>query len=176
LRFVPEERLGRATVPHLSLTDNALLTRSESVGVLGLLDRTRLVDLARRVIARFAVKAGGPSAPAKSLSGGNLQKYIVGREIDAEPKLLILSQPTWGVDIGAAARIRSELLALRDRGVAILVVSEDLEELFELSDVLFVMAAGRLSPAVPRAEASVEQIGAWMSGLFGQNAAEVAVA
>ena len=94
------------------------------------------------------MKAGGAGAAAKSLSGGNLQKFIVGREIDAKPKLLIVSQPTWGVDVGAAALIRGELLKLRDAGCALLVVSEELDELFEISDRLIVIAQGRISPTV----------------------------
>jgi len=122
--------------------------------------------LAERLIQRFNVKAGGPGAPAKSLSGGNLQKFIVGREIDANPKLLIVSQPTWGVDVGAAALIRGELLALRDAGCALLVVSEELDELFEISDRLVVIAQGRVSPSIDVADASIELIGEWMSGLW----------
>jgi general nucleoside transport system ATP-binding protein len=112
------------------------------------------------------VKAGGQQAAAQSLSGGNLQKYIVGREIDANPKLLIVSQPTWGVDVGAAAQIRGEILALRDAGCAVLVVSEELEELFEICDRLHVIAKGRLSPSIDRARATVQMIGEWMSGLW----------
>ena len=77
-----------------------------------------------------------------------------------------MAQPTWGVDVGAAAQIRSELLALRDAGCAVLVVSEELEELFEISDRLVVIAQGRVSPAVPTGQATVEQIGEWMSGLW----------
>ena len=100
------------------------------------------------------------------MSGGNLQKFIVGREIDANPKLLIVSQPTWGVDGGASAQIRGAILALRDAGCAVLVVSEELEELFEISDRLHVIAKGRLSPSVDRARATVTQIGEWMSGLW----------
>ena len=95
-----------------------------------------------------------------------MQKFIVGREIDANPKLLIVSQPTWGVDVGAAAQIRGELLALRNQGCALLVVSEELDELFEICDRLLVIAKGRVSPSVPVAQAGVEQIGAWMSGLW----------
>jgi len=129
-------------------------------------------ELARGIIERFKVKAAGPQAPAQSLSGGNLQKFIVGREISASPKLLIVSQPTWGVDVGAAAQIRAEILALRDAGCAVLVVSEELDELFELSDRLHVMAKGRLSPPLPRAEATVERIGEWMSGLWADTAAQ----
>ena len=90
----------------------------------------------------------------------------MGREISAAPKLLIVSQPTWGVDVGAAAQIRAEILALRDAGCAVLVVSEELEELFELSDRLHVIAKGRLSPSVARTEATVALIGDWMSGLW----------
>jgi simple sugar transport system ATP-binding protein len=122
------------------------------------------------LIERFKVKAGGPGAAARSLSGGNLQKFIVGREIDAAPKLLIVSQPTWGVDVGAAAQIRGELLALRDAGCAVLVVSEELDELFEISDRLLVMAQGRISPSTPTAQATIERIGEWMSGLWPQPA------
>jgi simple sugar transport system ATP-binding protein len=125
------------------------------------------------LIERFNVKASGPQALAKSLSGGNLQKFIMGREIDAEPRVLLVSQPTWGVDVGAAAQIRGELLKLRDAGCAILVVSEELDELFEISDRLMVMAKGCLSPSVPIDQASVDQIGIWMSGLWDQ-ATEVA--
>ncbi|MDP2988178.1 MAG: ABC transporter ATP-binding protein, partial [Hydrogenophaga sp.] len=110
--------------------------------------------------------ANGPDAAAKSLSGGNLQKFIVGREIEAKPKLLIVSQPTWGVDVGAAAQIRGEILALRDAGCAVLVVSEELDELFEISDRLHVIAKGRLSPSLDRKDATIERIGEWMSGLW----------
>ncbi len=170
LHFVPEERLGRGAVPSLGLAHNLLLTRIESIShprfAGGWIAVERLERQAKQIIQRFNVKASGPRAAARSLSGGNLQKYIVGREIDAKPKLLIVSQPTWGVDVGAAAQIRGEILALRDAGCAVLVVSEELEELFELSDRLHVMARGRLSPSIAVAKASVEQIGEWMSGLF----------
>jgi ABC-type uncharacterized transport system ATPase subunit len=166
LHFVPEERLGRATVPVHALAENTLLTRKEAVSPGALLRRAPLAALAQKIIERFGVKARGPAAPARSLSGGNLQKYVVGREIDAAPKLLIVSQPTWGVDVGAAAQIRSELLQLRDNGSALLVMSEELDELFELSDSLVVMAGGRVSPRIPRREATRDLIGAWMSGLW----------
>jgi general nucleoside transport system ATP-binding protein len=166
LHFVPEERLGRGAVPTLSLAENTLLTRSAGIGRGGWLAPGEVAALARKLIDRFQVKAGGPGAAAKSLSGGNLQKFLVGREIDAAPKVLIVAQPTWGVDVGAAALIRGELLALRDAGCAVLVVSEELDELFEISDRLVVIARGRLSPSLPAAEATVEQIGTWMSGLW----------
>ena len=170
LHFVPEERLGRGAVPTHSLSLNLLLTRRESLSLPwlagGWIHTRGLTTQAQKIISRFGVKARGPEALAKSLSGGNLQKFIMGREIDAEPKLLIVSQPTWGVDVGAAAQIRGELLALAAKGCAVLVVSEELDELFEMSDRLYVMAKGRLSPSVDRSDASVEQIGLWMSGLW----------
>lgn len=176
LHFVPEERLGRGAVPPLGLDENTLLTRHEAVGPLGWIRRGLLRQQAHALIQRFKVKAGGPAAAARSLSGGNLQKYIVGREIDARPKVLIIAQPTWGVDVGAAAQIRGELLALRDAGCAVLVVSEELDELFEISDRLVVMAQGRLSPSIPAAQATVERIGAWMSGLWEADAAAATLA
>ena len=166
LHFVPEERLGRGAVPALSLARNLLLTRKEGVGTSGWLDRRLLQSQAESIIARYKVKAGGHAALARSLSGGNLQKFIMGREIDAKPVLLIVSQPTWGVDVGAAAQIRGELLRLRDAGCAVLVVSEELEELFEISDRLYVMAKGQLSPSLARRDATAHLVGQWMSGLW----------
>ena len=166
LNSVPEERLGRGAVPTLSLAQNTLLTRTDAIGPGGWLRVSGIKGMTLELIERFNVKASGPQALAKSLSGGNLQKFIMGREIDAEPRVLLVSQPTWGVDVGAAAQIRGELLKLRDAGCAILVVSEELDELFEISDRLMVMAKGCLSPSVPIDQASVDQIGIWMSGLW----------
>jgi ABC-type uncharacterized transport system ATPase subunit len=166
VHFVPEERLGRGAVPTLGLAHNLMLTRTDAIGAGGWIHVRALQAQAAAIIQRFNVKAGGPNAAAKSLSGGNLQKFIVGREIDANPKLLIVSQPTWGVDVGAAAQIRGEILALRDAGCAVLVVSEELDELFEISDRLHVIAKGRLSPPIARADATVTLIGEWMSGLW----------
>jgi general nucleoside transport system ATP-binding protein len=171
LHFVPEERLGRGAVPSMSLAHNLLLTRDQALGKGGWIDVKTLRAQAQQIIERFNVKAGGPDAPARSLSGGNLQKFIVGREIEAAPKLLIISQPTWGVDVGASAQIRAAILALRDAGCAVLVVSEELDELFEISDRLQVMAKGRISPPVNIKDATVEQIGEWMSGLWDKEAA-----
>jgi simple sugar transport system ATP-binding protein len=173
LHSVPEERLGRGAVPTMSLAQNTLLTRHDAIGPGGWLRVHGMKGMAQELIERYKVKAGGPHALARSLSGGNLQKFIMGREIDARPKVLLVSQPTWGVDVGAAAQIRGELLKLRDAGCAVLVVSEELDELFEISDRLMVMAQGRLSPSVPVAEATVEQIGAWMSGLWTPEAVHV---
>jgi ABC-type uncharacterized transport system ATPase subunit len=172
LHSVPEERLGRGAVPTMSLAQNTLLTRSDGIGPGGWLRMGAIEGMAASLIERFKVKAGGPHALAKSLSGGNLQKFIMGREISAAPKVLLVSQPTWGVDVGAAAQIRGELLKLRDAGCAVLVVSEELDELFEISDRLMVMAQGRLSPSIPVAQATTALIGEWMSGLWPQHTPE----
>jgi simple sugar transport system ATP-binding protein len=166
VRCVPEERLGRGAVPGMSLAHNSLLTRDQGIGRAGLLDMGALLAFTERLIRQFGVEAPSAAVSAQALSGGNLQKLIVGRELDAAPRLLLASQPTWGVDVGAAADIRAALLALRDAGSALLVVSEELEELSLLCDRLHVMAGGRLSPALPIEDATVEVIGAYMSGLW----------
>jgi simple sugar transport system ATP-binding protein len=165
LAFVPEERLGRGAVPEMSLADNALLTahRKGMVGH-GFIRVGATRDYAVGTIDAFGVKAGGADAAAQSLSGGNLQKFIVGREMRQRPRVLIASQPTWGVDVGAAAQIRQALLDMRDAGAAVLVVSEELDELFEICDGLAVIAQGRLSEMKPLRETSVEEIGTLMSG------------
>jgi simple sugar transport system ATP-binding protein len=167
LGFVPEERLGRGAVPDLSLGQNILLSHQEKATVeFGFIKFNAINHLASSIINRFKVKASGPQATAGSLSGGNLQKYIVGREVVRNPKVLIVAQPTWGVDVGAAAQIRAELVALRDAGCALLVISEELDELFEISDRLVVIAKGKLSPSIKRSDATVDLIGQWMSGLW----------
>lgn len=172
--FVPEERLGRGAVPTLSLAHNVLLSHQDKDTVQsGLLRFGTIRARAASIIERFQVKASGPQATAGSLSGGNLQKYIVGREVMRNPVVLMVAQPTWGVDVGAAAQIRAELLALRNQGCALLVISEELEELFEISDRIMVMAKGRLSPSLKTSQASVDLIGQWMSGLWGAAPAEV---
>ena len=167
LGFVPEERLGRGAVPELSLADNVLLSQQSTETVRhGFIRKGAVARIASDIISRFKVKAGGSDAVAASLSGGNLQKYIVGREVMRNPKVLLVAQPTWGVDVGAAAQIRAELMALRDAGCAVLVISEELDELFEISDRLLVMAKGRVSPSVKTSDASIDMIGQWMSGLW----------
>ncbi|MNJ99147.1 Galactose/methyl galactoside import ATP-binding protein MglA [compost metagenome] len=167
LGFVPEERLGRGAVPDMSLADNILLSHQTRATISGgFIRKSAIVNMAADVIERFVVKANGPQALARSLSGGNLQKYIVGREVMRHPKVLVVAQPTWGVDVGAAAQIRAELVALRDAGCALLVISEELDELFEISDRLMVIAKGRLSPSIASSDASIDLIGQWMSGMW----------
>jgi general nucleoside transport system ATP-binding protein len=167
LAFVPEERLGRGAVPAMSLADNALLTaHRQQLLHCGFVRRGAVRAFAERCIAQFGVKCSGPDAPANSLSGGNLQKFIVGRELMQRPQVLLAAQPTWGVDVGAAAFIRQSLVALRDAGAAVLVVSEEIDELFEVCDRIAVMSEGRLSPAVATQHTTVETIGLWMSGMW----------
>jgi simple sugar transport system ATP-binding protein len=165
--FVPEERLGRGAVPRMTLAENALLTaHRRNLVKHGLIDFPAVDVFAFECISKYDVKCGGPTAQAKSLSGGNLQKYIMGREILQQPKLLVVAQPTWGVDVGAAAFIRQALIDLRTAGTAILVISEELDELFEISDRIAVIANGRLSPSKRTADTNVEEIGVWMSGMW----------
>ncbi|PID79883.1 ABC transporter [bacterium DOLZORAL124_64_63] len=167
LGFVPAERIGRGAVPGMSLSKNAVLTahRHGMVGR-GLLKLDKAADFAQKCIAEFAVKCGSRKDPITSLSGGNIQKYITGREILQMPKMLVMAQPTWGVDVGAANIIRQSMIDLRNEGSAILVVSEELDELFEICDRLIVIAKGRVSPPVLVDETSKEAIGLWMSGMF----------
>jgi ABC-type uncharacterized transport system ATPase subunit len=150
--FVPEDRLGRGAVPEMSLVLNSLLT-AHPLDLLkrGLVDRTKATEFTRECIRQYDVRTPGPEAEAGALSGGNLQKFIVGREIMLAPKLLFVAQPTWGVDIGAASAVRQRLITLRNDGMAILVISEELEELFELCDSIQVLHHGTLSFPHPRA-------------------------
>jgi len=166
LRYVPEDRLGHGAVPDMSLADNALLTGASDMVRHGLVRASKAREFAARVIERFKVKCHGTPAAATSLSGGNLQKFIVGREILMQPTVLLAAQPTWGVDVGAAQLIHQALIDLRSQGVAVLVVSEELDELFTLCDRIHVIAQGRLSPSRAPAETSIEEIGTWMAGGF----------
>ncbi len=153
-------------VPNLSLAANALLTAHRRGMVRhGLIDGDEMQRFAAEVIERFEVRASGVAAPAKSVSGGNLQKFIVGREVLQQPRLLVVAQPTAGVDVGATASIRQTLIDLRNGGAAVLVVSEELEELFEICDRIAVLARGRLSPARPVVQTSVEELGVLMAGM-----------
>jgi simple sugar transport system ATP-binding protein len=167
LAYVPEERLGRGAVPDMSLTENTLLTASAKGMVrAGFVDWAAAKGFAARCMREFDVRAGGPQAPAASLSGGNLQKFIVGREILQQPKVIVLAQPTWGVDVAATALIRQRILDLAAQGVAVLLVSEDLGEILEVCDRVAVMATGRLSPVREVGETHAAEIGTWMAGAF----------
>ena len=175
--FVPEERLGHGAVPDMDLTDNVVLSRHghrEGVrGTFGALRRGIARRIAGNVIETMDVRTSGVGAAARSLSGGNLQKFVVGREIDRAPALLVVDQPTWGVDAGSAARLRLALLNLAAEGTAVVVISQDLDELFEIADRIAVISGGRLGEARPSSELTREQLGLEMGG---QVADEVGVA
>lgn len=167
MAFVPAERLGHGAVPEMSLADNALLTASQQGMVKrGIIQRMKVLNFAHRIIQLFNVKTPNAAASAASLSGGNLQKFILGREILQEPRLLIAAHPTWGVDIGAATAIYRELLKLRDAGAAILVISEDLDELFLLSDRIAAICDGKLSQLRQTSACTTTDVGRWMAGEF----------
>ncbi|MDE2383006.1 MAG: ABC transporter ATP-binding protein [Alphaproteobacteria bacterium] len=172
---VPEERNGHAAVSEFSLTDNAVLTARQSQNLTsnGLVNSGKATSFAAQVIQSFAVKARGPSSTAGSLSGGNLQKFIMGREILQAPGVLIVSQPTWGVDAGAATAIRQAIVDLAAKGSAIVVISQDLDELLGLCDTLAVINLGQLSKVMKVGEVSIEEIGLLMGGVHGDPAATV---
>lgn len=165
LRYVPEQRMGHAAVPELSLQANTYLT-GDDLKKGGFLLQDKAGAFARLVIERFHVKTPDEHKHAGGLSGGNLQKFIMGREILNKPRVLLVNQPTWGVDVGAAAVIRNALMRLREEGAAVIVVSEEVDELFEISDRIAVMYRGHLSPAVPKNQINIEEVGRWMSGLW----------
>ncbi len=169
--FVPEERLGHGAVPDMSLTNNLLLSRHStdrkvflSGGALKLVAESGLASAAKRVVAKMDVRKSAENPDASALSGGNLQKFLIGRELDRNPSVMIVNQPTWGVDAGAAAHIRQALVDLARSGSAVIVISQDLDELFEISDRIAAMVHGRLSESVPIKEMSRERVGLMMGG------------
>jgi general nucleoside transport system ATP-binding protein len=165
--FVPEERLGHGAVPGFKLSENVILTRHASDRKLtrsGTIDREAALAMSEKVIKAFDVRKGKPDPEARALSGGNLQKFVVGRELDRSPPVLVVNQPTWGVDAGAAATIRQALVDLARAGSAILVISQDLDEIFEIADRIAVISRGQLSEAYPAAEITAEKIGLLMAG------------
>jgi ABC-type uncharacterized transport system ATPase subunit len=167
--FVPEERLGHGAAPRMKLSENLLLSRHATdrkafVGGGGMVRSSAVYSAAQRIIEAMDVRKSAPDPEAAALSGGNLQKFIVGRELDRRPSVMVVNQPTWGVDAGAAAHIRQALIELARSGSAVLVISQDLDELFEISDAITVMHNGELSKPVPIGEATFEKIGLLMGG------------
>lgn len=171
----PEERLGHAAAPDMSLTENAMLTGATREGLVknGFLKWTAAKDFAQRVIKEFDVRTPGPENAARSLSGGNLQKFVIGREVLQRPEVLVVDQPTWGVDASAAAAIRQSLLDLAAGGAAVICISQDLDELMEISDSFAALNEGRLSAPRPAEGLTVEEIGLMMGGAHGMEVAHV---
>ncbi len=169
--FVPEERLGHGAVPDMSLTNNLLLSRHSTDrkvfitgGALKLVAESSLASAAKRIVAQMDVRKSAENPDASALSGGNLQKFLIGRELDRNPSVVVVNQPTWGVDAGAAAHIRQALVDLARSGSAVIVISQDLDELFEISDRMAAMVHGRLSESVPIEAMSMERVGLMMGG------------
>jgi simple sugar transport system ATP-binding protein len=175
LLSAPEERLGHAAAPDMSLTENAMLTGVDREGLeqRGFLNWPAARGFAEKIIEAFDVRTPGPGNAARSLSGGNLQKFVIGREVLQRPEILVVNQPTWGVDASAAAAIRQALLDLATGGAAVIVISQDLDELMEISDRFAALNEGRLSEPRPTAGLSVEQIGLMMGGAHGMEVAHV---
>jgi simple sugar transport system ATP-binding protein len=165
--FVPEERLGHGAVPDISLWENAFLSAATRMNLLqkGFINVSASIKFAKRVVSEFNVKTPGVAHFATSLSGGNLQKFIVGRELIQDPGVVIVLQPTWGVDAGSAAAIRQALIDLAYEGAAVLAVSQDLEELFEISDRIAVICEGHMSDARNAEDITVEEVGLLMAGI-----------
>ena len=166
LGFVPEERNGHAAVPSMTLADNALLT-SHSLGDVvtrGLVDSSATRAMAAEVAGDFDVRLPQDNPMASALSGGNLQKFVVGREISKRPRVFIVSQPTWGVDVGAALSIRTAILDLAASGSAVVMISQDLEEIFAISHRVAVLYDGALSEAMVTADVTPERLGLLMGG------------
>jgi simple sugar transport system ATP-binding protein len=174
--FVPEERLGHGTAPRMRLSENALLTGHATTAMVwhGFINTAATLATVDRATEAFDVRKAKRDPEAVSLSGGNLQKFIVGREILRKPGVLVVSQPTWGVDAGAAATIRQALLDLAAGGAAVMVISQDLDELLEISDRVAVMFHGRLSPPLPIANADRQTIGLLMGGSGTGHSEEIA--
>ncbi|MEB8385885.1 ABC transporter ATP-binding protein [Rhodobacteraceae bacterium KMM 6894] len=175
LLAAPEERLGHAAAPDMSLTENAVITGAQRRALVrgGFVRWGAARRFAEEIIARFDVRTPGPDSTARALSGGNLQKYVIGREVLQTPGVLVVNQPTWGVDAAAAAAIRQALLDLAENGAAVICISQDLDELMELSDRFGALNEGRLSELRPTSGLSVEEIGLMMGGAHGMEVAHV---
>jgi ABC-type uncharacterized transport system ATPase subunit len=174
--FVPEERNGHGAVTTMTLAENAFLSGfiRQALVRFGVIDKRKTADFAEDIIKRFDVRTTGPKAEARSLSGGNLQKFLVGREVLQKPAVLVINQPTWGVDAGAALAIHEAIMALAEAGAAVMIISQDLDEIFVMADRIAVIAGGHVSEPVLTRDATVESIGRLMGG--GGAAAEMALA
>lgn len=171
---IPEERNGHGAVTGMSLIENTVLSAHHRMNLLtaGFIKLTEARRFTEKVVADFNVRTPGVATLAGSLSGGNLQKFIVGREILQDPAVLIASQPTWGVDAGAAAQIHQALIDLAAAGAAVIVISQDLDELMAISNRLAVLNVGVLSEPVDTASVTVEEIGLLMGGVHGDTPAQ----
>jgi simple sugar transport system ATP-binding protein len=164
---VPEDRLGTGVAPNLSVADNLLLRdyRDRRFGRRVFLDPRAVREHGERLIAEFGIRCAGPAAPVRTLSGGNLQKLILARELSTHPRLILAFHPTRGLDVGATEAVHRLLLAQRRAGTAILLISEDLDEILLLSDRIAVIHAGQLVGLVRAGSVPVEALGLMMAGV-----------
>ena len=176
LLAAPEERMGHAAAPDMTLTENALMTGvvRKTLARRGFIQWDKAQRFADAIIADFDVRTPGAGNTARSLSGGNLQKFVIGREILQDPDVFVVNQPTWGVDASAAAAIRQALLDLAANGAAVICISQDLDELMEISDRFCALNEGRLSSPRPAQGLSVEEIGLMLGGAHDMEVAHVA--
>jgi ABC-type uncharacterized transport system ATPase subunit len=163
---IPEDRHKTGTIADFDLTENAILERYKTAAfsTSGWLNWRKSRAFAQSIIDKYDVRCPGTDTPIRLLSGGNMQKLILGRVLEADPQIILANQPVRGLDIGAVNYVHGQLLAARDRGAAVLLISEDLDEVMALSDVIHVIVGGRLSPAFGRAEMTPAQLGIWMAG------------
>jgi general nucleoside transport system ATP-binding protein len=163
---IPEDRHRTGTIGDFTLTENAVLEGYAGPGIAraGFMDWRAAEAFARRIIADYDVRCSGPSARVRLLSGGNMQKMILGRVLEAGPRIILANQPVQGLDVGAIAYVHGRLVAARDEGAAVLLISEDLDEVMGLSDVIHVISGGRLSPAFARGTMGQADLGLWMAG------------
>ena len=166
VRSLPEEPLRNACVGELSVALNMGLRRFDQAPVsrLGWMSPSVLRDSARRLIAEYRVKTQGENAPIKSLSGGNVQRAVLARELEGQVDVLLVSNPVFGLDFAAVAEIHARIRKVRDAGGAVLLVSEDLDELLKLADRIVVMSEGRLVHECLAKGADRRVLGAFMAG------------
>ena len=166
IAFVPENRLGHSAVPQLTLLENILLSQfpNNNFSNNGILNNKAIEDHTTQVINNFNIVTPGADVKASSLSGGNLQKFVIGREILSKPKLLIISHPTWGIDAGAEYSIRQSLINLAKNGTSIIVLSQDLDELIEITHRMAVIFDGNLSESFITKEIDITKLGLLMGG------------
>lgn len=163
---IPEDRHKTGTIADFTLTENAVLEGYWQTGFskAGLMDWRAAESFAEGIIAAYDVRCPGPAARIRLLSGGNMQKLILGRVLEPGPKIILANQPVRGLDVGAIAYVQSRLIAARDGGAAVLLISEDLDEIMGLADVIHVMSEGRLSPGFARGSKTAAELGLWMAG------------
>jgi general nucleoside transport system ATP-binding protein len=163
---IPEDRHAVGTIGDMSVTENVIAERyrTERFSRFGFLDWGAARQFAEEIIADYDVKCPSPEARVRLLSGGNMQKLILGRALDPDPVVILANQPTRGLDVGAVGYVHRKLLEARARGAAILLISEDLEEILALSDRIVVISKGRLSTPSARGERSIRELGELMAG------------